>query len=668
MPRFIKDRKNGRFGITQAPPLMQVAYILVCALVLTLSIEALARHSPLAALAFALQRPAAFLYNALLIAFALSFAMLLKRRLFLFALVLTVWMGLSLANFIITFVRITPLNSYDFVIFFQNLSILKAYMSPVELLLAGLLLLFILHRLLLIFLRAPKARPNRRFALILCAVMAAVTMVATTSYSLLCRDYEDPIKAYKEYGFAYSLLRSVFDRGIARPSGYDEEKVEEILGSVEEPPSPAAANRPNIIFLQLESFLDPANILGVGCSRDPVPCFTRLKESCVTGDLKVPMIGGGTANVEFEIISGMNLADFGTGEYPYTSILQNDACETIAFDLKKLGYRTHAIHNHNATFYRRDEVYPRLGFDTFTPLEYMSGFEKNALGWCKDEVLTGCILDALAATPGRDFIFAISVQAHGAYPGEPPEAPYPITSSGLEEEPVLKNQFEYYINEIHSVDAFLEDLIECLENFDEPVVLAVYGDHLPALGFEAEDLASGSMLTTEYAIWRNDSRLTREERDLAAFQLAARTLELCGIGEGTLVSYHQQRNQEPDYLENLAVLEYDMLYGDKVIYDGEPAFRPVNMRMGVAEVQIDRAEQGNGILRVYGSRFTPYSVVYARGKALDTRFVDAETLIAAPTLLSGSQPGDPITVCQVSNDGTILGRSNEVVCEALPAE
>ena len=375
MPRFIKDRKNGRFGITQAPPLMQVAYILVCALVLTLSIEALARHSPLAALASALQRPAAFLYNALLIAFALSFAMLLKRRLFLFALVLTVWMGLSLANFIITFVRITPLNSYDFVIFFQNLSILKAYMSPVELLLAGLLLLFILHRLLLIFLRAPKARPNRRFALILCAVMAAVTMVATTSYSLLCRDYEDPIKAYKEYGFAYSLLRSVFDRGIARPSGYDEVKVEEILGSVEEPPSPAAVNRPNIIFLQLESFLDPANILGVGCSRDPVPCFTRLKESCVTGGLKVPMIGGGTANVEFEIISGMNLADFGTGEYPYTSILQNDACETIAFDLKKLGYRTHAIHNHNATFYRRDEVYPRLGFDTFTPLEYMSGFE-----------------------------------------------------------------------------------------------------------------------------------------------------------------------------------------------------------------------------------------------------------------------------------------------------
>lgn len=668
MPKFIKGKKNARLGITQAPPPMQVAYILACALVLTLFIEALARHSPLAALAFALQSPAAFLYNALLIAFALSFATLLKRRLFLFALVLSIWMGLSLANFIITFIRITPLNSYDFMILFQNLSILKAYMSPVELMLAALLLLFILHRLLLTFLRAPKAQPNRRFALILCAAMTTVTIASTTSYSLLCRDYEDPIKAYKEYGFAYSLLRSVFDRGIARPSGYDEEKVEEILDSVEEPLSPAAANRPNIILLQLESFLDPANILGVQCSRDPVPCFTRLKESCVTGDLKVPMIGGGTANVEFEIVSGMNLADFGTGEYPYTSILQKDTCETVAFDLKKLGYRTHAIHNHIATFYRRNEVYPRLGFDTFTPLEYMSGYEKNALGWCKDEVLTGCILDALAATPGRDFVFAISVQGHGAYPGDPPDTPYPITCSGLEEAPVLKNQFEYYINEIHSIDGFLEDLIECLEAFDEPVVLAVYGDHLPALGFEAEDLASGSMLSTEYVIWSNDGRLTGEKRDLAAFQLAARTLELCGIGEGTLVSYHQQRNQEPDYLENLAVLEYDMLYGDKVIYNGEPAFSPIDMCMGVEKVQITGAELGNEVLRVYGSRFTPHSVAYARGNALDTRFVDGETLIAVPTLLSYPEPGDPIAVCQVSNDGTILGRSNEVVCEALPAE
>lgn len=93
--------------------------------------------------------------------------------------------------------------------------------------------------------------------------------------------------------------------------------------------------------MQLESFLDPANITSVTCSENPVPVFTRLKEECSTGLLHVPMIGGGTANVEFEVITGMNLGDFGTGEYPYSTILKSETCETIAYDLRNMGYTAH---------------------------------------------------------------------------------------------------------------------------------------------------------------------------------------------------------------------------------------------------------------------------------------------------------------------------------------
>ena len=64
----------------------------------------------------------------------------------------------------------------------------------------------------------------------------------------------------------------------------------------------------------------------------------------------------------------MNLDYFGTGEYPYETILKKTACETIGYDLKELGYSTHAIHNNNATFYDRNLVYTNLGFDTFTSL------------------------------------------------------------------------------------------------------------------------------------------------------------------------------------------------------------------------------------------------------------------------------------------------------------
>ena len=68
------------------------------------------------------------------------------------------------------------------------------------------------------------------------------------------------------------------------------------------------------------------------------------------------------------------------------------------------------IHNNTGTFYDRHLVFPNLGFDTFTSLEYMNHVEKNPLGWAKDTVLTTEILTTLFSTEQRDFIYAISVQ------------------------------------------------------------------------------------------------------------------------------------------------------------------------------------------------------------------------------------------------------------------
>ena len=80
----------------------------------------------------------------------------------------------------------------------------------------------------------------------------------------------------------------------------------------------------------------------------------------------------------------MNLDFFGPGEYPYKTILQKTACESMAFDMKNLGYKAHAVHNNEATFYDRHKVFAQLGFDTFTPIEYMYDIERNPTGWCKD--------------------------------------------------------------------------------------------------------------------------------------------------------------------------------------------------------------------------------------------------------------------------------------------
>ena len=134
--------------------------------------------------------------------------------------------------------------------------------------------------------------------------------------------------------------------------------------------------------------------------------------------MRVPSVGAGTANVEFEAITGISAKFFGPGEYPYKSVLTEKPMETLAFDLKSLGYTAHAIHNHKAVFYNRHIVFANMGFDTFTSLEYMKDVEKTHKNWAKDHVLTECIRDALDSTEGRDFIYTISVQPHGQYPEE----------------------------------------------------------------------------------------------------------------------------------------------------------------------------------------------------------------------------------------------------------
>lgn len=113
-------------------------------------------------------------------------------------------------------------------------------------------------------------------------------------------------------------------------------------------------------MLQLESFFDPLQYRIMNF-RDPVPFFRYLKEKYPSGYLSVPSVGAGTANTEFECITAMNLDFFGPGEYPYKTVLQKTSCESVAFDLKELGYGAHAIHNNEGTFYDRHKVFSQLG-------------------------------------------------------------------------------------------------------------------------------------------------------------------------------------------------------------------------------------------------------------------------------------------------------------------
>lgn len=216
-------------------------------------------------------------------------------------------------------------------------------------------------------------------------------------------------------------------------------------------------------FVQLESHFDVTQVKGLKFNKDPLENFHKYMKQYSSGQLSMPSYGAGTANSEFELITGMNLDHFGAAEYPYKTVLQDTTTESMATVLKQYGYKAHAIHDNSASFYDRDLVFSQLGFDTFTTKESMNIRKWTENGWAKDGILTGYIMDSLNSTKNQDYVYCISVQGHGDYPTtqiiENPE----IKVEGIKDE-ALKNKYTYYVNQVYQMDQFVGRLVKALEN------------------------------------------------------------------------------------------------------------------------------------------------------------------------------------------------------------
>lgn len=662
------------------------------ALALNFVLECLFQRSVIAPLLHGITQPYLFALGVLLVFCSLCICLMVPKRYFALSLVSIIWLGLGITNFVMMFYRVTPLSAIDFALLGSVFSIIGVYLNPVQIVLACLGLAAAVAALVILFLRTPKRAPLwRRGSLSLGGgvLLSAALILAGLYTGTLNPSVGNLADAYRDYGFALCFSTSLVDRGIDRPDAYEQEirdlaeelNLEDVspqrsnkkhpvalvpeegpefsgLGA-EEGPAAEEAPKPNVIFLQLESFIDPNQIIKYDYSEEPTPTFSRLKALYPSGYLSVPSIGAGTANTEFEIISGMSLEFFGVGEYPYKTVLRDNTCETVAYNLAELGYTATAVHNNKATFYDRNEVFSKLGFDRFIALEYMNGVHFNAQGWACDDVLTGILLDTLRTTEQPDLIYTISVQGHGRYPDEPVEGGNgPILVEG-EPDPVMQSRMEYYVNQIAEMDDFLNALVSALIRFDEPTVLVLYGDHLPAMDLMEEDMENGDLFTTEYVIWSNFG-LEAEDRDLQAYQLSAHVMGLLGYENGVLTKYHRDNSDSATYLQELELLEYDMLYGEQVVYDGENPYQATNITLGLHPVAIRSIGMLGNTMYVFGENFTPYSVVCINGRQRETVFMSPYSLCVTDVNFTTCHS---ITVQQVSEDQEVLSETERYIIE-----
>ena len=336
-------------------------------------------------------------------------------------------------------------------------------------------------------------------------------------------------------------------------------------------PQPVVAEsdnaRPNVIVIMSEAFMDPTVIRNLEFSTDPAPNLRRLSQHHISGDLIVPVFGGGTANTELEFLTGSPLFFMGSAYYvPYSNTGRyffRDIETAMPQLFRANGYRTVAVHPYTRYFFSRDMVYPRLGFDEFIGYEDMDLGEYfyNELGryvtaaykglFVSDEFFTDqMIAQILLAEEANEplFLFGISMQNHWEYwPCKYYGWPQDVTSSSpyLTAEELAR--IDAFLQGIYDADKQLGRLIDFIEARDTPTIVVFFGDHLPILGEHSdrflEQLGHISdyrpamwteedrrkMFSIPYLVWSNFAPADEDWGTLSTYFLGAQVLRHSGI-------------------------------------------------------------------------------------------------------------------------------------------
>lgn len=629
----------------------------VIALVMEIVLEMLGRRSIIAGFEFVIYSPFVYLYNVSIIFFTMLFALFLRKRVFGIIIISTVWLACGIVNFVVLGYRVTPFAAIDLLMVEDVISMLDVYFTKWQQILLVVAGVLVIAGLVVLFKKTPKFEGERKVkrTMLLC-VLAWILVVVFTNFNvkhnIISDDFANLGNAYRDYGFAYCFTNSIIDNGISEPDNYSEATMKEIKDDLDDVHTYGKVNNPNIIVIQLESFFDPNQVEGLELSENPLPNFTKFKEEYPSGYLTVPALGAGTANTEFEVLTGFKSSFFGAGEYPYKTTVNKIPVESMCSLLKKQGYGAYAIHNNKGSFYDRQNVYDEMGFDSFISLEYMYDVQYTSTGWAKDESLINDIMKCLRDTDGQDFVFTISVQGHGRYPTEPDSCEDHVQLTYTDKE--IEPQFHYYVNQIYEMDKMIGDLVDELNAYGEDYVLVLYGDHLPSLNLSEEQLPDSNLFQTEY-VMVNNIGLDIEDEDIASWQVSRKLLEALNIPEGYAQKAQRvYEGEEQD--DNLKLIAYDMLFGDDYIYDGESPVPEGDMRRGVDVISINNVKNESGHIVVTGENFNEFSVVYDGDDSLDTVYVDHNKLMVEN--VDDIKSGDSITVKQVDESKHILSSTD----------
>ncbi|MGM9612255.1 MAG: LTA synthase family protein [Butyricicoccus sp.] len=355
-------------------------------------------------------------------------------------------------------------------------------------------------------------RPRRRVVLIGAAASAVYcALFFGTGMLTFLGIYAQQWKTQAN-GFVLNFTAALRYSIVTKPDGYSAEAVQDIIDALPEAEPPTGQQPVHILAIMNESFADLSSYDTLDLTEDPTPFLHSMQENTIRGTMYSPVTGGGTANVEFEFLTGNPLAFLPASTVAYQLYLE-DNTPSLVSQVEALGYSSAAFHPYQSSGWNRTSVYEWMGFDeqlyeedVHNP-EYIRGFISDQSDYEKLYELT----DAAGNDPL--FVFNVTIQNHSGY-----QLPWTNLERTSELDGKLEDDFppaDQFFSLMKASDDALRNLISHYSQSDVPTMIIFFGDHQPPLGNDFYEALAGKPLdsrtteevfrqyTTPFFIWAN---------------------------------------------------------------------------------------------------------------------------------------------------------------------
>ncbi len=495
------------------------------------------------------------------------------------------FMLIGLVNYYVLNFRATPIMPWDILSFSTAASVAGNFDYSLELKTVMVLVGFVV--LLFVESRCSLIAPNRkrvRFAMILSSALLLngyTNIVQNDTFVARFGLYDKlftPTVMNRRNGNTVAFIMEMEYLNVEKEEGYSKGDTEQFyLNHTPEETAlalenPESIKRPNIIVIMDEAFSDLSVLGDFETNQDYMPFIHSLQkgnDNTITGNLNVSVLGGNTANTEFEFLMGHSMGFLPQGSVAYQQYL-NDEAPSIASYLKNLGYSTIAMHPYNAAGWEREIVYPMIGFDEFLSKDDFKGAHK-VRNYISDKACFDRIIDLYENKQANQplFVFNVTMQNHSGY-----DEDYANFKADITVEDTNSKALNRYLSLIKKSDNSFKELVNYFEDAEEETIIVFFGDHQPTSYVSNPILRLNKInpdsLTEEenllkykvpYVIWSNFDIKSKKNAETSVNYLGIDMLENAGLPlppyqnylkdirvEYPIISGLQIRNSKGQYL------------------------------------------------------------------------------------------------------------------------